>query len=237
LPISRLIGFRPRISRPCLRRSTATISTMSTGFSWSLPWVRLLSTRRAMPNLLNTIAEPTYCRRETVHCDPEVSAQLVRRSKELYRPAFFRARQGLGCPSPDPIFIVGMPRAGSTLIEQILSSHSLVEGTMELPDMGNIVIELVNDRPGQSFPEFVADIDGAELRALGEKYIGANASSPPARPPVFYGQSRDKPSRIGLIQCSCRTPRSSMRGVIRSVAAFRHSSRNFQAPRRRIPTI
>ena len=59
----------------------------------------------------------------------------VARVKALYTPAFFAARAGQGCPAPDPIFIVGLPRSGSTLIEQILARHSQVEGTMELPDI------------------------------------------------------------------------------------------------------
>ena len=60
--------------------------------------------------------------------DADETAAFVRRSKALFTPAFFAARAGQGCPAPDPIFILGMPRAGSTLVEQILASHSLVEG-------------------------------------------------------------------------------------------------------------
>jgi len=66
----------------------------------------------------------------------------VRRSKALFVPEFLRARAGAGAGATDPIFILGMPRAGSTLIEQILASHSLVEGTMELPDIPAIVRDL-----------------------------------------------------------------------------------------------
>ncbi|MEX6674311.1 sulfotransferase, partial [Pseudomonas aeruginosa] len=59
----------------------------------------------------------------------------VDRSIALLTPDFLDARRGQGCEAPDPIFVLGMPRAGSTLIEQILASHSRVEGTTELPDM------------------------------------------------------------------------------------------------------
>ncbi|MBP6514173.1 MAG: tetratricopeptide repeat protein, partial [Steroidobacteraceae bacterium] len=58
----------------------------------------------------------------------------VRRARETFTADFYAARAGWGCPSADPIFIVGLPRSGSTLLEQILASHPLVEGTMELPD-------------------------------------------------------------------------------------------------------
>ena len=64
----------------------------------------------------------------------DVTAQ-TQRSKSLLTADFFAQRRDYGHPSSAPIFIVGLPRAGSTLIEQILSSHSLVEGTMELPDI------------------------------------------------------------------------------------------------------
>src|SRR5262249_39863318 len=63
---------------------------------------------------------------------------LLQRARETYSADFFAARAGGGCEAPDPIFIVGLPRAGSTLVEQILASHSMVEGTMELPDIISI---------------------------------------------------------------------------------------------------
>jgi hypothetical protein len=53
----------------------------------------------------------------------------------LFTAPFLAERAGWGCPAPDPIFVVGLPRSGSTLVEQILASHSQIEGTMELPDM------------------------------------------------------------------------------------------------------
>lgn len=85
---------------------------------------------------------------------------------------------GLGNPSCAPIFIVGMPRAGSTLVEQILASHSQVEGTSELP----IIPALVNRTLGsqrryndQSFASVLARLDGSALRALGDEYIAGAA--------------------------------------------------------------
>ena len=63
------------------------------------------------------------------------STRMSTASIALFTPDFFAAARGWGCPAPDPIFILGLPRAGSTLIEQILASHPPVEGTMELPDI------------------------------------------------------------------------------------------------------
>jgi len=70
-----------------------------------------------------------------------------------------------------PIFIVGLPRSGSTLVEQILASHSQVEGTMELPHIINLVRELDAVGRGDAYPESVADLDSERLRALGRRYL------------------------------------------------------------------
>src|SRR6185437_5619175 len=67
--------------------------------------------------------------------DPEEMTRFVHRSKRMLTREFFAERAGAGDPARDPIFIVGLPRAGSTLIEQILGSHPLVEGIMELPQL------------------------------------------------------------------------------------------------------
>jgi hypothetical protein len=92
--------------------------------------------------------------------------------KAFFTPELFAARKNAGCPAPDPIFIVGMPRAGSTLIEQILSSHSQVEGTMELPDLRNMVGEMIRRHTQEkTFPAFLAEFDDAALRSIGEGYI------------------------------------------------------------------
>lgn len=77
---------------------------------------------------------------------------------------FFAARTDMGDPAPDPIFILGMPRAGSTLIEQILASHSAIEGTMELPDIPALALGL-----------------GRETQGEGRHWIAALADAPPER--------------------------------------------------------
>ena len=80
-------------------------------------------------------------------------------------PELFARLSGAGCPARDPIFVLGMPRAGSTLVEQILSSHSEVEGTSELPDIGILARTLEN------YPQDLAAIDPARLTDLGEQYL------------------------------------------------------------------
>ena len=95
---------------------------------------------------------------------PDDISKTVDRCIERFTAEAFAARAG-GCEAPDPIFIVGMPRAGSTLIEQILSSHSLVEGTSELPD-----IPALTRKPGP-YPGGVLEASLKERRALGEEYL------------------------------------------------------------------
>ena len=74
--------------------------------------------------------------------------QHARSRSRSARAEFFAARRGWGAPAPDPIFIVGLPRSGSTLLEQILASHSQVEGTQELPNVQQIVTQPARPRPG-----------------------------------------------------------------------------------------
>ena len=88
--------------------------------------------------------------------------------------AVFAARRGWGAPDADPIFILGLPRSGSTLIEQILASHSRVEGTHELSDIQRLALELQgpdNDDDHPRYPAILADLDAAKVRALGQRYL------------------------------------------------------------------
>jgi tetratricopeptide (TPR) repeat protein len=87
---------------------------------------------------------------------------------------FFASRKGWGNPSPEPIFIVGLPRSGSTLLEQILASHSQVEGTQELPDIQQFVSRLRGFEPESQeprYPRVLASLSAEELRQLGDEYL------------------------------------------------------------------
>jgi tetratricopeptide (TPR) repeat protein len=96
--------------------------------------------------------------------NPDEITRTVERSIAVFTAKAFEERPG-GCNAKDPIFIVGMPRAGSTLIEQILSSHSTVEGTSELPDL-----PLLTRRPGP-YPKGILDATAQERHELGEEYL------------------------------------------------------------------
>ena len=104
-------------------------------------------------------------RRKTLPYDAEETTAYVDRSIARFDADFFAARAGQGHPARDPIFILGMPRAGSTLIEQILASHSQVEGTTELPEIPLLA------RGDPSYPTGLADWSAERLRETGEAYL------------------------------------------------------------------
>jgi tetratricopeptide (TPR) repeat protein len=104
-------------------------------------------------------------RRTKIVYDADETAQFVGDSIATFTPALLSAAAGQGCLAADPIFILGMPRAGSTLVEQILASHPLVEGTSELPDIPALVRQVTN------YPHGLADLTPDTLRQLGEEYL------------------------------------------------------------------
>jgi tetratricopeptide (TPR) repeat protein len=119
-------------------------------------------------------AQANALRRRSLPYDADDTTRHVALSKAVFRPAFFAEREGWGDPAPDPIFVIGLPRSGSTLIEQILSSHSAVEGTMELPDVIAIARRLGGKRKGEdpsAYPEVLRDLTADQVRALGRDYL------------------------------------------------------------------
>ena len=111
----------------------------------------------------------------------------------------FDARVGAGCPEPAPIFIVGLPRSGSTLVEQILASHSLVEGTMELPNILTQVREFDRaDAQGDAYPESVREASAQKLAQLGRRYLEETRPIRSGRP-RFIDKMPNNFSHIGLI--------------------------------------
>jgi tetratricopeptide (TPR) repeat protein len=116
---------------------------------------------------------------------------------------FFEARQGWGAGNPDPIFIVGLPRAGSTLIEQILASHSRVEGTQELAEIPRLVLDLQGRDPDLNDPRYpgvLADLTADECRRLGEKYLCDTRIYRGSSRPFFIDKMPNNFRHIGLIR-------------------------------------
>jgi tetratricopeptide (TPR) repeat protein len=113
-------------------------------------------------------------RRKSLPYHSDQTASFSQRLKAVFTSAFLEARAGAGSVAPDPIFVVGLPRSGSTLIEQILSSHSQVEGTMELHDIGQMSRGLGpwNKKDADvTYPEAVETLPLSRFRELGEEYL------------------------------------------------------------------
>ena len=141
-------------------------------------------------------------RRAAVSYEAEATTAHAERSKAVFTPAYFAKRKHAGCPAPDPIFIVGLPRAGSTLVEQILSSHSAVEGTMELPNIAALVKRLDGPKSkdsGSSYPERVLELEDTALTALGEEFIESTRMLRKLDRPFFIDKMPNNFAHIGLI--------------------------------------
>jgi predicted Zn-dependent protease len=140
-------------------------------------------------------------RRAQLHYDASQGREHLGRARALFTREFFAARAGQGAPDPDPIFIVGLPRAGSTLIEQILASHSQVEGTMELPDIPAMA-HGVGERGRSSelrYPEALRTLGAGELRALGEEYLARTRIQRKSGAPFFIDKLPNNFLHLGLI--------------------------------------
>ncbi|MET0272299.1 MAG: sulfotransferase [Phenylobacterium sp.] len=142
-------------------------------------------------------------RRQTLDYEADDTSDHVRRSKAVFTTAFFAQRAGQGSAAPDPIFIVGLPRAGSTLIEQILSSHSQVEGTQELPDIIALARRIGGKGSAErrsAYPEALAGLSADELAALGAEYLERAAVHRKLGRPFFIDKMPNNFAHLGLIQ-------------------------------------
>jgi tetratricopeptide (TPR) repeat protein len=142
-------------------------------------------------------------RRKTVAWDADEHHDNTERLIDLFDTGFFADRVGKGCPAPDPIFIVGLPRAGSTLLEQILASHSQVEGTMELPGVMSIARRLGGKKRRKDesrYPELLAELPEKQLAELGEEYLEGTRIQRGGSEPFFIDKMPNNFSHIGLIQ-------------------------------------
>ena len=106
--------------------------------------------------------------------DADEMSKDMEAQRKVVSPGLIDRKNGAGCDCPDPIFIVGLPRAGSTLLEQILSSHSQVDGTLELPNIPSLAQRLrrpsTYNKKGR-YPEVLAELEDTELKRFGEEYL------------------------------------------------------------------
>ena len=135
--------------------------------------------------------------------DAELNTTRARRLKTSFSRELFEQCAGSGCPAPDPIFIVGMPRSGSTLLEQILSCHSKIEGTAELSIMISLAKELREQADTEdiaAYAEVLASKSGEELRELGENYIERARIHRKTDRPFFIDKMPNNFLHTGMIQ-------------------------------------
>jgi tetratricopeptide (TPR) repeat protein len=132
---------------------------------------------------------------------PEVVENNTRWQIKVCTREFFAARQGVGSPDASPIFIVGLPRSGSTLLEQILASHSQVEGTHELPNIQQIVANLRGREPdfdNPRYPTVLADVGADDSLKLGEQYLAGTRIFRSGKP-FFIDKMPNNFRHLGLI--------------------------------------
>lgn len=134
-------------------------------------------------------------RRALIHYDAAETTRRVDAMIARFDAAFFAARQGQGCLAPDPVFIVGLPRAGSTLVEQILASHSQVEAIAELPDIPELWGSLGADPQAR-----LAELSADELKALGEDYLRRVSPQRKTDRPLFIDKLPNNWLYVGFIK-------------------------------------
>ena len=133
---------------------------------------RALEQRGEYARAFTSYAQGNALRRRDAPFDMQSFEQRGGRIRAFFSAAFFARRAGGGNPSTAPIFIVGLPRSGSTLLEQILASHSQVDGTMELPNIINLVRAFEDLAPNRDgYPEAVGGVPDAQFAELGNRYI------------------------------------------------------------------
>jgi len=118
----------------------------------------------------------------------------------VFDAGFLQQHSGQGNPSPEPIFIVGLPRSGSTLLEQILASHSMVEGTAELPYINSVSTSLNRNRAdGVNYPHAVKELRAEHFHRLGQDYLDLARIHRTGGKPRFIDKMPNNFPSIGLL--------------------------------------
>jgi tetratricopeptide (TPR) repeat protein len=148
-------------------------------------------------------AKANALQRAGVNSDPQRLTAFRQMCETLFTEGFFRERKGVGCSSDSPIFIVGMPRAGSTLLEQILSAHSAIEGLGEIPDFLEAIDELFHGAGGENplaaYERTVSRLSAADWRSRGETYLQLTRARRKLERPFFTDKSGSNFTNVGLI--------------------------------------
>jgi tetratricopeptide (TPR) repeat protein len=141
-------------------------------------------------------------RRLGIQDDRDFLTSRVPEKKAVFSSGFFRSRSGIGCKAKDPIFIVGRPRSGSTLVEQILSSHSAIEGTAELPYLTDFAVRLLEQECrayATEYPQIYEKLDPAVLTAFGAEYMESTRVHRKTDRPFFIDKAPANYHHVGMI--------------------------------------
>jgi tetratricopeptide (TPR) repeat protein len=162
---------------------------------------KALEDRKDYDSAFTAYAGGNALKHQTVRYTTEQMQAELGAQKTFCTTELFKKQRGKGCTAPDPIFIVGLPRAGSTLIEQILASHPNVDGTLELPNILSLAHRLrgrsrITDR--DRYPRILHELSDEELAALGEDYI-ENTRIHRQGAPFFTDKMPNNFRHIGLI--------------------------------------
>jgi tetratricopeptide (TPR) repeat protein len=132
--------------------------------------------------------------------DPETVFDNIRSVERTFTSSFYSKRENWGCQSRDPIFIISLPRSGSTLIEQILASHPMIEGTEELHNIEGLALSLADRRNGVDYTHRFSHLDERQVRELGELYITATRHHRHTDRPYFTDKMPGNWMYLGLIR-------------------------------------
>ena len=143
--------------------------------------------------------EGNALKRRQTRYDADRMSEELKAQEEVCTSDLFAAKQGAGDPARDPIFILGLPRAGSTLLEQILASHSQIDGTLELPNVLALAHRLRGRKAGQSrYPQVLHDLTLEQLTGFGRDFL-ANTRIHRQGAPFFIDKMPNNFRHIGLI--------------------------------------
>lgn len=157
--------------------------------------------RADYPQAWRFYAQGNAMQREANRYLPGIFESAAAEQRRVCTRRFFERRRGWGDPAPDPIFVLGLPRSGSTVVEQILASHSAVCGTRELPTIQRLVLELQGGHPGREpprYPTVLEALSAEDCRRLGERYMALTRVHR-GESPYFVDKMPDNFIHIGLI--------------------------------------
>jgi tetratricopeptide (TPR) repeat protein len=184
-----------------MQRQLALVPTASpdrTGLEFSLG--RALEDRAEFPASFEHFRGGNSLARASFHYDPNATTAFVQRFKDTFTSRFFSERADCGQSAGDPIFIVGLPRSGSTLLEQILASHPEVEGTRELAYVPTMARELAGTPDTAArYPENLARLDKSAVEELAARYLASAQKHRPLGKPRFVDKMHGNFASLGLI--------------------------------------